>query len=151
MSPRICTVTSSATPPVGSTFIVYCAVCPGSTVVAVACALTQSSVDGGDEEDDEDADEDLAPDDVLAPPGVTVGVGPGGGELGDVGSVAHTLFPAFKAPAWVAARATAVVPAHSTAVPAKAAKTVYPARLLRRGTTGRDGPWGVNSRFSIMG
>jgi hypothetical protein len=120
-------------------------------VLAVACTLTQSSVAGGDEEADEDADEDLAPDDVLAPPGVTVGVGCGGGELGAVGSVAHTLFPAFRVPAWVAARATAVVPAHSMAVPAKAAKTVDPARLLRRGTSGREGPWGVNSRFSIMG
>lgn len=148
---EICTVTSSATPPVGWTSIVYSAVCPGWVVRAVACTLMQSSVAAGEaDESDEAADEDEEPVDD-PDPGVTDGEGPGGGELGDVGSAWHTPLAAFADAPWAPARAAAVVPTHTTATPANAARTADPDRVLRRGTPGRDESVDVNSRFSIMG
>ena len=58
---EICTVTSVAAPPVGSTSIVYWAGCPGFTVLVAAVTLTQSSVAAGDADFAEpDLDPDLA-------------------------------------------------------------------------------------------
>jgi hypothetical protein len=128
---EICTVTLPAVPPVGHTSITNCAVCPGCTVLVTDRTLMQSwvAVEGPDEVVD-------GLDEVTA--GEMLGVGPGGGELGDEDSVWHTpLVPAARTECTLA-RAAAAVPTHSTATPTKAANAVDPVRPLRRGTPGGD-------------
>src|SRR5262249_46488812 len=86
---EICTVTSVAAPPVGSTSIVYAAGCPGWTLLAAAVTVTHSCVAAGAA-----AAADPAPEsglDTTPPPGLGLDVGPGGGELGAVGRAWHTL------------------------------------------------------------
>lgn len=75
-----CTVTSVAAPPVGSTSILYWAGWPGCTVPVTAVTVTQSCVADEAAAADADAGTDAPP------PGVRLGVGPGAGELGAVGS-----------------------------------------------------------------
>lgn len=137
---EICTITSSTVPPVGLTSMVYSTGCPGRTVLVVACTVTQSCVAAED-------DDALPPD---MEPGLMLGVGLGGGELGPAGSVWHTLF-AYAGVECAPARAAATVPTPSTAKPAIVLSTVDPARLLRRRTPGWDLSCGVSSRLGIMG
>jgi hypothetical protein len=80
----ICTVTLSAVPPVDQTSILYCAACPGCTVVVAGCTLTQSCVAAGDVESADALSE--------APPlGLTLGVELGDGELDTAGRGWHPL------------------------------------------------------------
>jgi len=155
-----------AEPPVGHTSITNCAACPGCTVLVTDRTLMQSwvAVEGSDEvveglaevveglaevvEGSDEVVEGLAEvvegaDEVVeglaeVTAGEMLGVGPGGGELGDEDSVWHTpLVPAARTECTLA-RATAVVPTHSTAFHAKAANAVDPVRPPRRGTPGWD-------------
>ena len=138
-----CTVTLLAGPPVGQTSIANCAVCPGWYVLVTGCTVMQSSVIVTDPEEVADPEEEA--------PGVIVGVGPGGGELGAMGRGWHTGVGPVVAWDCTPARAAAAVPTPSTAMPANAANTDDPDRPLRRGPAGWDPSCGVNSRFSING
>jgi hypothetical protein len=140
----ICTVTSLAVPPVDQTLIWYRAASPGCTVVVAAATLTHSSVVA-------EADEDDLGEEEAVTAGVIVGVGPGGGELGALGSTWHWLTAASVTAECAPARAAAVVPTQSTATPANTANTEDPTRFPRRGIPGRYPSRGVNSRFSIIG
>lgn len=135
---EICTVTLLAGSPVGHTSITNCAVCPCCTVLVTDRTLMQSwvAVEGADEvvAGLDEVAEGL--DEVTA--GETLGVGPGGGELGDEDSVWHTPLVPVARTDWTLASAAVAVPTHSTAAPAKAANAVDPVRPLRRGTPGWD-------------
>jgi len=119
---EICTVTLLAVPPVGQTSTANWPFCPGCTVLVTDCTLMHSCVTVADPEG--------------VTPGVRLGEGPGGDELGDDGSDWHTPVAACARLDWTPARAAAAVPTQSTATPATAANTVDPVRPLRRGTPG---------------
>ncbi|MGH3156742.1 MAG: hypothetical protein ACRDNF_09240 [Streptosporangiaceae bacterium] len=112
--------------------------------------LTQISAAGEVEVDafaEVDGDDDPEP--AFPPPGVIVGVGPGG-VLGAEGSTWHR-FPELLTDAWELAKAAAVVPAHTTATPANTANTDDPARFPRWGVPALSPSLGMILRFSIIG
>jgi hypothetical protein len=137
---EICTVTLLAGPPVGQTSITNWAAWPGCTVPGTARTLMQSCVT---------VEDPGAVGDAVAP-GEMLGVGPGGGELGDVGSIWHTPLDPAVCTELTLASAAAAVPTQSTATPANAANAVDPVRPLRRGRSGWEPRCGVTSRFSII-
>jgi hypothetical protein len=94
-------------------------------------------------------DADPVPELPPPPPGVIVGVGPGG-VVGAEGSTWHWV-PELLSDAWELAKAAAVVPAHTRATPANTANTDDPARAPRCGVPALSPSLGMILRFSIIG